>query len=439
MLLIVKRFATALLLIAPLLARPAVAELAIEVTQGRDNPTSIAIVPIQMEGTTLPENISSIVAADLERSGLFAPVPKENLIAFPRTAEEVYFRDWRILGAEYLVVGQIQAKGPDQLAVSYSLLSVNGEKMLFSEIVPGQTKNLRDIAHYISDKVYEAITGVRGAFSTRLAYVTAVKGASRKLIYRLLISDADGARERLMLESKQPLMSPAWSPNGQEVVYVSFETRRPAVFRQRLSDAKRQQLTNFKGLNGAPSWSPDGNRLALVLSKDGNPEIYLFDLGSQALTRLTNHFAIDTEPSWMPDGKSILFTSDRGGGPQIYKLTLGSQRVERLTFNGSYNSRPQVTPDGRTLLFVHRGGGGFNIASQDLASGDMRVLTNTAMAESPSVAPNGAMAIYATKRGNQGVLAAVSLDTRVKFLLPVRQGDVREPAWSPFLGGVNRR
>lgn len=415
-----------------LMSSPALAELAIEVTQGRDNPTTIAVAPIQLANGTLPEDISAIVSADLERSGLFAPIPRVNMLAFPRAAEEVYYRDWRILGAEYLVVGQIAPQPGNRLAVTFSLLNVNGEKKLFTEVVPGEVRTLRDMAHYISDKVYEAVTGIRGAFSTRLAYITAVPGPNRKQIYRLLISDADGARERLMLESKKPLMSPTWSPDGQEVAYVSFETGRPAVFRQRLGDAKRQQLTNFRGLNGAPSWSPDGRRLAVVLSKDGNPEIYTFDLTTKALTRLTNHFAIDTEPTWAPDGKSILFTSDRGGGPQIYQLTLATGQLKRVTFSGSYNSRSQLAPDGRTLVLVHRHEGVFSIASQDLLTGDLRTLTNTMLDESPTVAPNGAMMIYATKRGGKGVLAAVSLDSRVKFFLPVRQGDVREPAWSPF-------
>ncbi len=410
------------------------AELAIEITRGLDKPTNIAVVPMTLRGGgALGEDLGNIVSADLDRSGLFRTMSKINMLSYPATATEVYFRDWRIVGMEYVVVGEVVRDFDGRLKVTFSLLEVNGERMLFTRMVQGSERELRDIAHFISDTVYEAITGIPGAFSTRLAYVTATQAANRQITYRLMISDADGARERLMLESREPLMSPAWSPDGQELVYVSFETRRPAVFRQRLVDAHREQLTNFRGLNGAPSWSPDGRRLALVLSKDGNPEIYLFDLVTREFTRLTHHFAIDTEPSWTPDGRGIVFTSDRGGAPQIYRLTIGTGAVERLTFEGSYNSRGQVAPDGRTMVMVHRRDGRYLIATQDLVSGRMRTLTETALDESPTVAPNGAMLIYATKQGSKGVLAAVSLDSRVRYILPSRQGDVREPAWSPLL------
>jgi len=415
-------------------APPAFAELAIEITRGVDKPTNIAVVPMTLRGGgTLSEDIGNIVSADLDRSGLFRTMSKINMLSYPAAAKEVYFRDWRIVGMEYVVVGDVVRDFDGRLKVTFSLLEVNGERSLFTRMVQGSERELRDIAHFISDTVYEAITGIPGAFSTRLAYVTATQAANRQITYRLMISDADGARERLMLESREPLMSPAWSPDGQELVYVSFETRRPAIFRQRLVDAHREQLTNFRGLNGAPSWSPDGRRLALVLSKDGNPEIYLFDLVTRAFTRLTNHFAIDTEPSWTPDGRALVFTSDRGGAPQIYRLTIGTGAVERLTFEGSYNSRGQVAPDGRTMVMVHRRDGRYHIATQDIVSGRMRILTETALDESPTVAPNGAMLIYATKQGSKGVLAAVSLDSRVRYILPSRQGDVREPAWSPLL------
>ena len=405
------------------------AELTIEITQGVDNPTRIGISPITHDGKSLPEDVSKIVSADLVRSGLFQSIPKRDMLSFPATTKEVYYRDWRILGAEYLVVGKT-SKQDGVFQITFSLLEVHSSKVVFTKVVKGSNTQLRDLAHYISDEVYLAVTGIPGAFSTRVAYVTAIP-SSGKMKFRLMVSDVDGARERLMLESKEPIMSPAWSPDAKHLAYVSFETGRPAIFRQNLATAKREQLTNFRGLNGAPAWSPDGKRLALVLSKDGNPEIYTFDLQSRRFTRRTKHFAIDTEPNWTPDGKSLIFTSDRGGSPQIYKLVIATGQVERLTFRGSYNARPRLAADGRTLVMVHRNNGRFHIASQDLVTGDLRVLTQTHLDESPTVAPNGAMLLYATKKGGKGVLAAVSLDAGVKFFLPARFGDVREPAWSP--------
>lgn len=414
-------------------AMPAQAGLSIEITQGADNPTRIAVVPMTPGQGQLPGDISAIVAADLQRSGLFDPMDRANMLSFPRAVGEIYYRDWRIAGMEYVVVGDVQRPAAGRVRVNFGLAQVAGERQVFASMVEGTDAEVRDMAHFISDKVFEAITGIRGIFSTRIAYVTATREGNA-LAYRLLVADADGARERLMLKSKQPILSPRWSPDGRELVYVSFETGRPAIFRQRLSDAKREQVTNFRGLNGAPAWSPDGSKLALVLSKDGNPEIYLYSFATRAFTRLTNHFAIDTEPSWTPDGKSVLFTSDRGGSPQVYRVGLGGGALQRVSFNGNYNARPQLAPDGRTLVVVHRGGGGgFSIASQDLQTRDFRLLSQSALDESPTVAPNGAMVMYTTKRGGRSVLAVVSIDAGTRFVLPASASDVREPAWSPFL------
>jgi len=407
-------------------------ELVIRVTQGNDQPTIIAVPPMVMSGVQLPEDVSAIVEADLQRSGLFKTIPRANMLAFPTDPEDVYFRDWRLLGSEYLIVGSVSLLKEGALELSFSLLDVNAQKTVFKHSVKGSEGQLRDLAHLASDKIYEQITGIRGAFSTRLAYVTA-KQKDGRLVYRLNVSDSDGAREKVMLKSLEPIMSPAWSPMGDELAYVSFETGRPAIFRQSLTTAARKQLTNFRGLNGAPSWSPDAKQLALVLSKDGNPEIYILNLETEKFTRMTRHFAIDTEPTWSPDGKSLLFTSDRGGTPQIYKLTVASKAVQRITFKGNYNARPSLAPDGRTLVMVHRETGVFHIATLDLVTGRMLELTETRLDESPTVAPNGAMVIYATKQGDKGILSAVSLDAGVKYFLPAKSGDVREPAWSPFL------
>ena len=424
----------ALLLCLVLIIHPlkAWSELVIRVTQGNDQPTMVAVPPMVMSGNQLVEDISAIVESDLQRSGLFKTIPRENMLAFPSHPEDVYFRDWRLLGSEYLIVGSLSAVEEGGVELSFSLLDVNAQKTVFKHSVKGSKNQLRDLAHLASDKIYEEITGIRGAFSTRLAYVTADQKDGR-LVYQLNVADSDGARERVMLKSAEPIMSPAWSPKGDELAYVSFETGRPAIFRQSLTTAARKQLTNFRGLNGAPSWSPDGKQLALVLSKDGNPEIYILDLATNKFARMTRHFAIDTEPTWSPDGKSLLFTSDRGGSPQIYKLTVATRAVQRITFRGNYNARPSLSPDGRTLVMVHRESGVFHIATLDLVTGRMLELTETRLDESPTVAPNGAMLIYATKQGDKGILSAVSLDAGVKYFLPAKSGDVREPAWSPFL------
>lgn len=409
------------------------AQLTIEITQGVDNPTRIGVVPMGWSGSRpLPEDVSEIIAANLQRSGQFAPVPRNNMLSFPSREEQVHYRDWRVMGTEYLLIGNIEERDGRYYA-RYDLFDVLGQRKLISAAtVDGGPEQLRDIAHHISDKVYETITGIRGAFSTQIVYVEAFQSNGRDDLYRLMLADADGARPRMLLESKEPLLSPVWSPDGRSVAYVSFETSRPAIYLQNLSTGQREQLTEFSGLNGAPAFSPDGQTLALVLSKDGNPEIYTLDLRSRKLTQITNHYAIDTEPSWTGDGEGIVFTSNRGGKPQIYKVTLATGRVERLTFDGDYNARGRVSRDGRTLVMVHQTGGVFHIAAQDLQTGDLRILTETSLDESPTIAPNGAMLLYATRFGGKGILAAVSLDAGTRYRLPSKQGDVREPAWSPF-------
>lgn len=416
-----------------LLSWTAQAQLTIEITQGVDNPTRIAVVPMDLDsGASLPEDISQIVIADLERSGLFEAVPQENMLSFPGREDEVFYRDWRLLDTEYLLIAQVEETA-GIYEVSYELYDVLSERRAMRrQVVEGSAGQLRSIAHTISDKIYQTITGIRGAFSTQVIYVEVVRDEDDRDLFRLMRSDADGARPVMLLESREPILSPVWSPDGRRVAYVSFETSRPAIFVQNLATGERRQLTDFSGLNGAPAWSPDGRKLAMVLSKDGNPEIYTLDLASNRFTRITNHFAIDTEPSWTGDGKGIVFTSNRGGKPQIYQVTLASGQVERLTFEGEYNARGRISPDGESMVMVHQREGVFHIAAQDLDSGTLRILTETHLDESPSIAPNGAMLIYATRYREKGVLAVVSLDAGTRYYLPSKQGDVREPAWSPF-------
>lgn len=416
-----------------LLASVANAELTIEITQGIDNPTTIAIVPFKASAG-LSEDVAEIVSADLKRSGQFDPISRSNMLSFPQASNEVFYRDWRALGIEYLVIGGLDQEGGGY-RLWFELYDVLNQKRVFRRVASAGASELRSIAHYTADSIYEEITGIRGAFSTKIIYVEVIRDQidPQKANYRLMYADADGARDRELLSSNQPLLSPRWSPDGKKVAYVSFETTRPAIYVQEIATGQRQQVTNFKGLNGAPAWSPDGRSLAFVLSKDGNPEIYTLDLASGNYKRITRHFGIDTEPSWTADGKGIIFTSNRGGQPQIYQMNLASGRIERLTFYGDYNARSSLSPDGKTMVMVHRQNGVFHIAAQDVQSGDMRILTETRLDESPSIAPNGAMLLYATQHNGKGILGAVSLDAGVKFRLPSKRGDVREPAWSPFL------
>ncbi|WP_299196597.1 Tol-Pal system beta propeller repeat protein TolB [uncultured Amphritea sp.] len=408
------------------------AELTVEITQGVDQPTPVAVVPFALNGVqALPEDVAQVVSDDLYRSGMFKIMPRENMLSFPSDRNSLFFRDWRISGSDFIVIGQIK-ETEGQLTVAFELYDVLKEERILGEEIKANRTNLRAVGHYISDKVFEALTGVRGAFSTRIVYVTAKQLAASKHRYRLMLADSDGHNPRTILESKEPILSPAWSRDGTKLAYVSFESGRPAVYIQYLATGKREKVQSFRGLNGAPAWSPDGKQLALVLSKDGNPEIYVLDLQQRRLTRVTHHFGIDTEPSWSPDGQSLIFTSDRGGQPQIYSIYLPTRDVTRLTFEGQYNARGRLTQDGRFLAMVHQSNGSFHIAVQDLRTGRVDLLTETFMDESPTIAPNGSIILYATQEGVRGVLSAVSLDGRVKFRLPSSDGDVREPAWSPF-------
>lgn len=409
------------------------AQLTIEISQGSDNPTAIAVVPFAFQGAgSPPEDAAAIIDGDLARSGQFAPIARTDMLGRPSTEAEVFYRDWRSINAEYLLIGKVSMPA-GAMRIDYELYDVLRQAKILTGYESGPVPDARMLAHRVADAVYEKLTGVPGAFATKLLYISATRAAGGNDYSRLTMSDSDGARPIVLLETKEPLLAPTWAPGGKDIAYVSFETGRPAIFRQELSTGRRQQLTNFQGLNGAPAWSPDGRTMAMVLSKDGNPEIYLMDLATKQLTQITKHYAIDTEPTWMPDGRSVLFTSDRGGKPQIYRYDLGSGNTERVTFEGSYNARPRVSQDGRTLVMVHQQDGRFHIAVMDLVTKRMQILTSTELDESPSIAPNGSMVLYATKSGGRGILAAVAVDGDAKFRLPSREGDVREPAWSPYL------
>jgi len=411
------------------------AQLQIEITKGIDNPTPIAIVPFAWDGAggSAPADVAQVVDSDLVRSGQFSPVSRRDMLSFPKKASDIYFRDWRAISADYVLIGRVGPGSPGMIKVSYQLFDTARQQEIASGAFENVLPELRMVGHRVADAVYEKLTGIRGAFATRLVYVSVSRNPNGKDFYRLILSDSDGQRPIVLLEGRDPIMAPSWSPDGNEVAYVSFETSRPAIYRQNLRTGVREQLTNFKGLNNSPVWSPDGNTMAMVLSKDGSPDIYLMNLTTKKLTQLTNHYAIDTEPTWMPDGNALLFTSDRGGRPQIYRYDLRSKAITRVTFEGRYNARARVAQDGRNVALVHQSSGQYHIAVHDLVTERLTVLTSTSLDESPSIAPNGSIVLYATKRGGESILSAVAVDGGVSFNLPARDGSVQEPAWSPYL------
>jgi TolB protein len=353
------------------------------------------------------------------------------MIARPTSGAAIRFEDWRLLRSDFIVVGRVE---PDAagLGVTFELFNVQTGQGLLSQRLVTTEKGLRATAHRISDLIFERLTGIPGAFSTRIAYVS-VEGRAPAQRHRLVVADADGYGPRVVTESSEPIMSPAWSPDGQSLAYVSFEGRSSAIYVQRLATGERRRVSARLGINGAPAWSPDGGKLALTLSRDGNLDIYVLDLASQSLTRLTSDSAIDTEPEWSRDGASIYFTSDRAGSAQIYRVSANSaQDVQRLTFTNNYNARPRMAPDGQSIALVTLDRGGYRIATYDLKTRNLRVLTDGRQDESPSFAPNGAVIIYATQSSGRGALAMVSADGRFQQRLSSDKGDVREAAWSPF-------
>lgn len=419
-------FALAALSLAAPQAR---AQLSIEITGAGANRIPIAIAPFPGEGALPAPGITAIVRADLERSGLFRAIEVPPLSPPPTEASTVNYAEWRARLADALVLGSVAVRPDGRYEVRFRLYDVVRQVSLGGVAYTMAKEQTRATAHRISDYVYQQLTGVRGIFSTRIAYV--VKRGTR---YELQIADEDGGNEETALASFEPIISPAWSPDGKKLAYVSFETKKPVVYVHSLLDGKRHVVANFKGSNSAPAWSPDGKQLAVALSRDGGSQLYLIDADGSNVRRLTNSSAIDTEPAFSPNGKWIFFTSDRGGSPQIYRMPATGGDAQRVTFQGSYNVSPRVSPDGKSLVYITRTDAGqFRVALLDLASGQTQILTEGERDESPSFAPNGRMILYATVIDNRGVLAAVSVDGRVKYRLTVVGGDVREPAWGPFI------
>jgi TolB protein len=411
------------------------AEFVVEVTRGQDQAIPIAVVPFSSaEAAAASFDVAQVVSNDLARSGRFKPMDRKDFIDEPHTGSNIAFDDWRRLNNDYIVVGQLQPQGEDRFNIAFELYNVLNHQRLLGFQISSNRAGLRLASHQVADMIFEKIIGIRGAFATHIAYISML-GAVPHRTYRLIVADADGENPHIVMQSNEPLMSPAWSPDGQSLAYVSFEDKLPSIYVQYLKTGERRQVSARAGVNQAPAWSPDGKKLALTLStRDGNLDVYVLDLATQALTRITDDPGIDTEPQWSKDGHTLYFTSDRAGGPQIYSVGLSpGDRPRRLTFQGAYNARPRLSPDESTLAFVTQEDGAFRIATMDLKGhNDMQVLTKGRSDVSPSYAPNGAQIIYASRDRGRGVLAMVSSDGRVQERLVSSEGDVQEPAWSPF-------
>jgi TolB protein len=410
--------------------------LEIDIVNGNAAALPIAVVPFDYMGANAAPDtdLAAVVRADLNRSGAFRALAERDVIERPQRQADVNFATWRLLKQDFLVVGRVVDDAAGGYRTEFELFDVAKQERMLGLAVGGRAGNMRDVAHQIADQIYEKILGVRGAFWTRMAYVTAT-GTGRNIQYTLMVADSDGYNPQTVVRSREPLLSPSWSPDGRKLAYVSFERGNSSIYIQEIATGAREVVASFKGINGAPAFSPDGSRLALTLSRSGNPEIYVMDLASRSLTQLTKHWGIDTEPSWMPDGRSLVFTSDRGGKPQIYQVPVTGGEAQRVTFSGQYNARASVAYDGKRIAMAQGGGNVYRIAVLDRSfgtGGDMVLLSPGNLDESPSFAPNGSMVLYAAREGRRGVLYAVSADARVRQRLVLADGDVREPAWSPF-------
>ncbi|MDO9244298.1 MAG: Tol-Pal system beta propeller repeat protein TolB [Rhodocyclaceae bacterium] len=405
-------------------ASVSLAQLSIEITGAGAQRIPVAVADFAGE-RVITQALTSVVRSDLERSGLFLMVDTTGALLNEGTVPN--YADWKTRGADALAAGSITVMPDGRYETRFRLHDTQKQATIAGQALLHNAAQIRTTAHRVADIIYEKLTGERGIFSTRVAYV--VKSAGR---YELQIADADGNAPQVALASREPIISPAWSPDGGRLAYVSFEAKKPVVYVHDLVTGRRHVAANFKGSNSAPAWSPDGARLAVVLTKNGNSQLYVVNVDGSGVTRLAGSNGIDTEPQFSPDGQFIYFTSDRGGSPQIYRQPVDGGPAQRVTFEGSYNVTPRLSPDGKSLAYISRDGGRFRVTIMDLGTRQTQILTDTAKDESPSFSPNGRMILFATEVGGRGILAAVSTDGRVKHRLSVQAADVREPAWGPF-------
>lgn len=412
---------------------PSQAAITISNSGGIKAAIPIAVVPFTVRpAQKLPQVVWDVVTSDLARSGRFEPLASNNFLK-PISLSQVRYEDWRLLKMNAIVIGEVQQVAGDSYNVTFRLLDVFRESQMDAFSYTGvKASLLRKVAHRISDRIYEKMTGIPGAFDTKITYVKNTGGFDRKR-YFLQVADSDGYNEKTILESKQPIMSPAWSPNASRLAYVLFKARRSVIYQQDLRTGQRSVVAEYPRINSAPAWSPDGSKIAMSLSKDGNSEIYVKNLSNGTLTRVTNNQAPDTSPSWSQDGQSLVFASGRSGKPQIYQVSALGGQPKRLTFSGSSNQRPSFSPDGRSLVLITDVGGGFKVGIYDMQTRTIKTLTDSRLDESPSFAPNGEMILYSTVKGGRNVLATVSTQTNRQQVVRFGRDAVKAPAWSPKL------
>jgi TolB protein len=405
----------------------------IDIKNGTATATPIAVVPFAFEGAGLPPDtdVADVIRNDLNRSGQFRTLAKNDIIEFPARGSEIKFATWNMLKQAYIVVGREIESPSGEIRIEFELFDVAKQQQMLGLAISGQRTGLRDVAHQIADLVYEKITGVRGAFWTRIAYITST-GLGNNIQYALMVADSDGFNPQTVVRSREPLLSPAWSPDSRKLAYNSFERGNSSIYIQEIATGSREVVSSNKGINGAPAFSTDGSKLALTLSYGGNPDIFVMDLAGRHTTQITKHFAIDTEATWLPDGQSVIFTSDRSGKPQLYQTSAGGGDATRITFQGEYNANASISFDGKHIAMVQGNGNVYRIAVLDRTTGEARAISPGNLDEHPSFAPNGSMILYAATEGTRGVLYAVSADGRVRQRLILADGDVREPAWSPY-------